>query len=216
MKTILVLFLYLGILVFPGSEGNDIAEAKHRNARFIFGNIFGGNDPPPPSTKAPSLPDSSLIDPESFCQGGCRDGWVSYMGQCFKFVQEQMTWEKAERTCQSLAAGGHLTSISSPEHNEFLVNLATYQGQRTAQFWTGGSHQKGGSLRWTDGSMANFIQRPLSTFLHLLGESVNSFLNLRVCLKLNIEIGGQGDWNGSDCKKKLPFVCSYRPNLTPP
>ncbi|KAJ6661693.1 hypothetical protein lerEdw1_013215, partial [Lerista edwardsae] len=96
MKPILVLLLYLGILVLPGSEGNDIAEAKRRSARFIFGNVFGGNDRPPPSPKEPALPDSSLIEPESFCQGGCREGWVSYMGQCYRFVQEQMTWEAAE------------------------------------------------------------------------------------------------------------------------
>ncbi|KAH0624433.1 hypothetical protein JD844_031861 [Phrynosoma platyrhinos] len=119
-------------------------------------------------------------------------------------------------TCQSQATGGHLTSISSAEHNEFLVNLATYQGQRTAQFWTGGSHRRGSSLKWTDGSVANFIQRPLSSLLHVIGKTINTILNIRICLKLNINIGGGGNWDGSDCKKKLPFICSYRPNLTPP
>ncbi|XP_053166914.1 snaclec bitiscetin subunit beta-like [Hemicordylus capensis] len=216
MKSLLVLLMYLGILILPGSEGNDFPEAKKRDVRFLFGNIFGGNNQPPLNTKAPDLPDSSLIDAESFCQDGCQDGWVSYMGQCYMFVQKQMSWAEAESTCQSVVTSGHLTSISSAEHNEFLVNLATYQGQKTAQFWTGGSHQGGSSLSWTDGSVTNFIQRPLSSILHVVGETINSILNLRICLKLNINIGGQGHWDGSDCKKKLPFICSYKPNLTPP
>ncbi|XP_061485333.1 snaclec coagulation factor IX-binding protein subunit A-like [Rhineura floridana] len=216
MKSCIFLMVYLGALVLPASEGNELPEAKYRDRRFLLGNIFGGNNPPPSNTEAPILPDSSLIDPESFCEGGCHDGWMSYMDQCYMFVQKPMSWEEAERSCQSQATGGHLTSISSAEHNEFLVNLATYQGQRTAQFWTGGRHQKGSSLEWVDGSGANFIQRPLSSLLHTLGETINSILNIRICLKLNINIGGQGNWDGSDCQKKLPFICSYKPNLTPP
>ncbi|XP_042315456.1 snaclec bitiscetin subunit beta-like [Sceloporus undulatus] len=219
MKPHIVLLLCLGTLALPVSEGNELPETKNRERRFLLGKIFGGNNPPPPppvNIEPPVFPGSSLVDAESFCQGGCRDGWISYMGQCYIFVQNPMTWEQAEWTCQSQATGGHLTSISSAEHNEFLVNLASYQGQRTAQFWTGGSHRRGSSLRWTDGSVANFIQRPLSSLLHVVGETINTILNIRICLKLNINIGGRGNWDGSDCKKKLPFICSYRPNLTPP
>ncbi|XP_020659898.1 snaclec bitiscetin subunit beta [Pogona vitticeps] len=217
MKPHTVLLLYLGTLVLPISEGNELPENKFRERRFLFGNIFGGdNDPSRVTDKVPVLDDSSLIDSESFCQGGCRDGWISYKGQCYMYVLDQMTWEEAERSCQSYAIGGHLTSISSAEHNDFLVNLATHHGERTAQFWTGGSHRRGSSLRWTDGSVANFIQRPLSSLLHVVGETINSILNIRICLKLNLSLGGQGNWDGSDCRKKLPFVCSYKPDLTPP
>ncbi|KAJ7324538.1 hypothetical protein JRQ81_017558 [Phrynocephalus forsythii] len=198
-------------------SGKELPENKSRERRFLFGNIFGEkNNPSRVTNKVPVFDDSSLADPKFFCQGPCRDGWINYNGQCYLYVPDQRTWEEAEGICQRQAIGGHLTSISSPEHNDFLVNLATYHGQKTAQFWTGGSHRKGSSLRWTDGSVANFIQRPVSSLLHAVGETINSILNIRICLKLNISIGGQGNWDGSDCRKKLPFICSYKPDLTPP
>ncbi|XP_060091052.1 snaclec bitiscetin subunit beta-like [Heteronotia binoei] len=206
MKPLLLFFL--GALLLPGLQGS-----SQRKVRFLFGNIFGNNNPPPVATEAPpALPE----EPASFCQGGCRDGWFSYMGQCYLFVQDPKTWEGAERVCQSLVSGGHLTSIASADHNDFLVSLAASTGHQTAQFWTGGSHRKGSSLQWTDGSVANFIQRPLSSILQAVGDTINTLLNIRICLKLNINLGGQGNWDGSDCRKKLPFVCSYKPSLLPP
>ncbi|XP_033009927.1 snaclec bitiscetin subunit beta-like [Lacerta agilis] len=214
MKPHSVLMLYLGVLLLPVSEGNGLPEVKSRDRRFLLGNIFDWNNPPSRDNEVPASHDSSVVEPELFCQGGCLDGWMSYLDQCYMFVQKRETWEEAERTCQRKVTGGHLTSVSSAEHNDFLVSLATYHGQQTAQFWTGGSHRKGSSLEWTDGSGANFLQRPLSSILHVFGEAINSFLHSRICLKINL--GGQGNWDGSDCKKKLPFVCSYKPNLTPP
>ncbi|XP_054830239.1 snaclec bothrojaracin subunit alpha-like [Eublepharis macularius] len=207
----LLLFFFLAAVLLPRLGG-----ANQRKARFLFGNLFGNNSPPPATTQAPPQPAFPPVQLASFCQGGCRDGWFSYMGQCYMYVPDQMSWERAERACQGAANGGHLTSISSADHNNFLVSLATYQGHRTAQFWTGGSHQKGSSLRWTDGSGANFIQRPLHSLLNMVGNTINSLLNLRICLKLNINVGGQGNWDGSACDKKLPFICSYKPNLLPP
>nr|XP_056718046.1 snaclec coagulation factor IX-binding protein subunit A-like [Euleptes europaea] len=206
-----LLLFVLGALLLPELEGT-----KQREVRFLLGNIFGNNNPPPAATQAPPQPDIPPAEPASLCQGGCRDGWFSYMGQCYKYVQDPLTWEGAERACQRAANGGHLTSITSAEHNDFLVDLATYSGHRTAQFWTGGSHQKGSSLKWTDGSTTSFMQRPLSALLSLVGNTINSLLNIRICLKLNINLGGQGNWDGSDCSKKMPFVCSYTPNLLPP
>ncbi|XP_048348441.1 snaclec bitiscetin subunit beta-like [Sphaerodactylus townsendi] len=202
-----LLLFALGVLLLPELEG-----AKQRKVRFLLGNLFGNNNPPPATTQAPPRPATPPAEPASFCQGGCQDGWYSYTGQCYTFVQEPMTWEGAERACQRAVGGGHLTSIVSAEHNEFLVSLATYAGHRTAQFWTGGSHQKGSPLKWTDGSTASFIPGALN----LIGNTINNLLNLRICLKLNINIGGGGNWDGSDCSKRLPFVCSYTPNLLPP
>ena len=78
-------------------SGNELPENKFRERRFLFGNIFGGdNDPSRVTDKVTVLDDSSLIDSESFCQGGCRDGWISYKGQCYMYVLDQMTWEEAE------------------------------------------------------------------------------------------------------------------------
>ncbi|XP_077200172.1 snaclec bitiscetin subunit beta-like [Paroedura picta] len=205
MKPLLIFFL--GAMVLPGPTG-----ANQRQVRFLFGSLLGKDNPPAATQAPPSLPE----EPASFCQGGCRDGWFSYRDQCYLYVQDAMTWEGAERACQRTVNGGHLTSIGSAEQNDFLVSLATHAGHRTAQFWTGGSHRKGSNLQWTDGSTANFLQRPLQSLLSVVGNTINSLLSIRICLKLNLSLTGQGNWDGSDCSKKLPFVCSYKPNLLPP
>uniref|UniRef100_A0A0B8RSX0 C-type lectin 1 n=1 Tax=Philothamnus irregularis TaxID=1899461 RepID=A0A0B8RSX0_9SAUR len=159
---------------------------------------------------------SALENQNSFCQGGCRDGWMSYMDHCYMYVQEQQSWPEAERTCQRFVPGGHLTSISSAEHNDYLVKLAAYLAQKPILFWIGGNHQKGGSLRWTDGTKTNFIQRPLSSLLHVVGGTIQHILNLNVRVCLQINLGGYGRWDGAKCQKRLPFICSYKPDLTPP
>ncbi|CAM2096169.1 unnamed protein product [Caretta caretta] len=185
MKSLPFLFLILGVLVLPGLEGDENPGVKRRDVRFLD-SIFGGSHSSPKDIQVPAQADSSLLESELFCQGPCQDGWVSNMGQCYKFVQEQNTWADAESVCQRIAEGGHLTSISSAAQNDFLVNLASYADKRTTQFWTGGSHQKGTSLRWTDGSLPNFIQRPLSSIFNAIGGIFNHIFNVRICLTLNL------------------------------
>nr|XP_014429681.1 snaclec bitiscetin subunit beta-like [Pelodiscus sinensis] len=194
-------------------EGDENPDAKRRDVRFLD-SMFTGSRPSADNSQVPAQSDFSLAESELFCQGPCQEGWFSYMGQCYKFVQEQKTWAEAESVCQIIAKGGHLTSISSAAHNDFLVNLASYADKRTTQFWSGGSHQKGASLTWTDGSMPNFIQRPLSSILNAIGGVFNSIFKVKICLTLNL--GAQGKWDGCDCNKKLSFICSYKPNVTPP
>ncbi|XP_067418870.1 snaclec bitiscetin subunit beta-like [Emydura macquarii macquarii] len=212
MKSFPFLFLLLGVLVLPGLEGDENPDAKRRDVRFLE-SIFGNHKPSSENNQVSDQSDSSLVESE-FCQGPCREGWISQMGQCYMFVQEQKTWAEAESVCQSSTLGGHLTSISSADENEFLVNLAGDADKRTIQLWTGGSHQKGGSLKWTDGSLANFMQRPLNLILNTVGGILNTIFNTRICLTLNL--GVQGIWDGCDCNRKLSFICSYKPNLTTP
>ncbi|XP_044857563.1 snaclec bitiscetin subunit beta-like [Mauremys mutica] len=220
MKSLPFLFLLLGVLVLPGLEvgfvfliGEKNPDVKRRYVRFLS-NMLEDSQSSSKNIQVPAQADSSLVESKLFCQGPCRDGWFSNMGQCYKFVQEQNTWAGAESVCQKIAGGGHLTSISNAAQNDFLVNLASYVDKRTTQFWTGGSHQKGSSLSWTDGSQTDFIQRPLSSIFNAIGGLLNSIFNVRICLTLNL--GVQGIWDGCDCNKKLSFICSYKPNLTPP
>ncbi|TFK15952.1 echinoderm microtubule-associated protein-like 5 [Platysternon megacephalum] len=213
MKSLPFLFLLLGVLVLPGLEGDKNPDVKRRDVRSLF-SMLEGSQSSPKNIQVPDQADSSLVESKLYCQGPCRDGWFSNMGQCYKFVQEKNTWAGAESVCQRIAGGGHLTSISNAAQNDFLVNLASYEDKRTTQFWTGGSYQKGTSLSWTDGSLPNFIQRPLSSIFNAIGGIFNSIFNVRICLTLNL--GVQGMWDGCDCNKKLSFICSYKPNLTPP
>ncbi|XP_040400150.1 snaclec agkisacutacin subunit A-like [Cygnus olor] len=146
------------------------------------------------------------------CQNPCQKGWISYKGRCYKLIEERMTWTKAEETCSAERAGSHLTSITSEEENEFLRKLS--QGQKETKLWTGGTYQKGSLLKWSDGSLTTFIQRPLSSIFSSVRRLINSLFNIKLCLSLNI--GGEGEWDGSNCSNKLPFICVYKPNLKHP
>ncbi|KAM9203393.1 dromaiocalcin-1-like [Mergus octosetaceus] len=115
-------------------------------------------------------------------------------------------------TCSIERAGSHLTSITSEEENEFLRRLS--QGQKETQLWTGGTYQKGSLLKWSDGSLTTFIQRPLSSIFSSVRRLINNLFNIKFCLSLSI--GGQGEWDGANCGNKLPFICVYKPNLKQP
>ncbi|XP_070800300.1 snaclec bitiscetin subunit beta-like [Pituophis catenifer annectens] len=204
-RQILLWFLQatLVLLLFEGTRAHGS----------FFLNIGARNNLP---LVKPEVPNSALENQNSFCQGGCRDGWMSYMDHCYMYVQQQRSWAEAERTCQSFVPGGHLTSISSAQHNDFLVELATYLAQKPTLFWIGGKHRKGGSLQWTDGATTNFIQRPLSSLLNFASSTIHRILNLNVYVCLQISLGGHGRWDGANCQTRLPFICSYKPDLTPP
>lgn len=75
--------------------GDENPGVKRRDVRFLD-SIFGGSHSSPKDIQVPAQADSSLLESELFCQGPCQDGWVSNMGQCYKFVQEQNTWADAE------------------------------------------------------------------------------------------------------------------------
>ena len=47
----------------------------------------------------------------------------TFNGSDYDVVDERMTWPDAERFC--FERGGHLTSIASPEENEFLRHFTT-------------------------------------------------------------------------------------------
>ncbi|XP_035171258.1 snaclec bitiscetin subunit beta-like [Oxyura jamaicensis] len=146
------------------------------------------------------------------CQNPCQKGWISYKGRCYKLIQERMTWTKAEETCSTEREGSHLTSITSEEENEFLRKLS--QGQKQIQLWIGGTYQKGSLLKWSDGSLTTFIQRPLSAIFGSVRRLINSLFNIKLCLSLSI--GGRGEWDGSNCSNKLPFICVYKQNVKHP
>ncbi|XP_058040702.1 snaclec bitiscetin subunit beta-like [Ahaetulla prasina] len=216
MKLQILLRFLPAVLVLLLSEGTRAHQAQPLHHGSFFLNIGARNNLPLAKHEVLPVPDSALEDQNSFCQEGCRDGWMSYTDHCYMYVQEPRSWSEAERACQSFVSGGHLTSVSSAEHNDFLVKLATYLARKPVLFWIGGDHRKGGSLRWTDGSRTNFIQRPLSSLLNIVGGTINQILNLNIRVCLQISLIGHGRWDGNNCQRRLPFICSYKPDLTPP
>ncbi|NXL96053.1 PGCA protein, partial [Alectura lathami] len=207
-------FLLFGALVLSSSESADNSTVKHRNARFLF-EVLPRLNPESNEIPNPPLPDLSA---EQTCRSPCQKGWISYKGHCYVFIQKRMTWTEAEKSCGIERVGSHLASITSAEENEFLCKLT--KGQTKTQFWTGGTYQKailfffclqGSLLKWSDGSLITFLQRPLSSIFSAVRGLFNNLFNTKICLAVNI--GGGGEWNGSPCSTKLPFICSYKPDL---
>ncbi|KAM4635958.1 snaclec botrocetin subunit alpha-like [Discoglossus pictus] len=180
------------------------------------GLIFGGRQEPRHGIHLPSIHidagsshehhekpfDQEDLNPDNFCQGPCKDGWIYYLGQCHIYVSQKLNWKDAERHCQSLFGRAHLTSIMNNGHNNFLMAVARSQSSRGDKFWSGGNNERG-SNSWADGSPVNF--------LNFLKSNVRGFLfGGRLCLGINI--GGGDFWNGISCAQKLPFICMYTPS----
>ncbi|XP_074757379.1 snaclec bitiscetin subunit alpha-like [Athene noctua] len=152
-----------------------------------------------PSHNVISNPPHLNSSAKQTCQNLSQKGWVTYKGHCY-LLKRELHGPKAR---------GHITSIASADENEYLCKLA--QGQKETQFWMGENYQKGSSLKWCDGSLTTFIQRPLLSLFRAAGGLVNSLFNIKNCLTVNI--GGRGEWDRSPCSKRLPFICVYTSKL---
>ncbi|KAM9324959.1 struthiocalcin-2-like [Gastrophryne carolinensis] len=149
----------------------------------------------------PKPPVGDDLNPDFFCQGPCKDGWISYLGYCHIYVSQQLTWKDAEGRCQSVFSRAHLTSVLNERHNQFLLALAESQGLREDNFWTGANSEKG-SKNWADGSPLNFLKFP--------GAALNKLFGGKLCLGL--KRGGGNLWSQINCSQKLPFICMYKPS----
>ncbi|KFQ84443.1 hypothetical protein N337_08275, partial [Phoenicopterus ruber ruber] len=178
---------------------------KYCNAR-LLPLIFGRLNPAHSVIANPSHQDPSA---KQTGQNLCQKGWICYKGRCYLLKRVTptvshllcLTSFTVQKTCWTERAGGHLISITSADENEFLCKLA--QGQKETQFWMGGTF-----LKRSDAPLTTFIQRPLLSLFRAVGGLVNSPFNIKICLALS-----RGEWDGSPCSKRLPFICIYKPKL---
>ncbi|XP_075071393.1 struthiocalcin-2-like isoform X2 [Mixophyes fleayi] len=199
MYTLQYLSLTLILLCLPGSLG--LIFGKHDDSRSSEIHLpflhFGGSSHE--NKNKPSVSDD--LNPEYFCQGPCKDGWISHLGYCHKYVSRELSWKDAETHCQSLFTRSHLTSVLSEKHNQFLMALARSQGYLGDKLWTGGSKEKGPNS-WADGSPLNFLKLPKVNLFGIFGGNL--------CISLNL--GGGSFWDELTCAKKIHFICIYKPS----
>lgn len=185
--------LLLSLLLLRGSLG--FIFGKHEDSKSSESHENGHNG----QQSELSVPDD--LNPKFFCQGPCKDGWVSYQGYSHMYVALEKSWKDAENHCQSLFSRAHLTSIVSEGHNRFLMALARSKGYLGDKLWTGGNTEKG-SNAWADGSPFTFLKFPGGILQKLFGANK--------CLGLTF--GGANFWDQLNCVQKLHFICIYQPS----
>ncbi|XP_069485092.1 lectin-like [Ambystoma mexicanum] len=164
----------------------------------LFHHVKGHKHHDSSSEESKEEENNSVNDPyrspfksEFFCQGPCRDGWISYLGQCHLYVSAKKSWMEGEKYCKNMFKRAHLTSILDDEHNAFLMTLAKSIDKNVGSFWTAASDKKGGNL-WIN---------------------LSGFLGITKCKSLGfLGLGLLGDTN---CNIRLPFICMYKPKIYP-
>uniref|UniRef100_A0A194AS88 C-type lectin 2 n=1 Tax=Sistrurus miliarius barbouri TaxID=8759 RepID=A0A194AS88_SISMB len=128
----------------------------------------------------------------------CPSDWSSYRQYCYKFFQQEMTWEAAERFCSEQAEGGHLVSIESDGEAAFVAELVPENIKATKYYvWIGlriqGQEQQC-STKWSDGSSISYE--------NLVKQATKK------CFVLKEEAGVR-KWVNVYCGKKYVFTCKF-------
>ncbi|XP_048882765.1 brevican core protein isoform X4 [Brienomyrus brachyistius] len=121
----------------------------------------------------------------------CDADWQKFQGFCYRHFTDQQAWEEAEQHCR--AHGGHLTSVRTPEEQDFIYNnYRDYQ-------WIGLNDRTiEGDFDWSDGS-------PLLYENWKTGQPDSYFLSGEDCGVMVWQDGGR--WSDVPCNYHLSYIC---------
>nr|XP_009671984.1 PREDICTED: macrophage mannose receptor 1-like [Struthio camelus australis] len=141
---------------------------------------------------------STLILSGDFGPITCPDGWVPYVGHCYKIFREIKVWKEALTSCQK--EDSHLASIHHLEEHSFIVSRLGYKP--TDKLWIGlNDHKIQMYFEWSDGT-------PVTYTKWQLGEPSSTNNRPEDCVLIK---GQDGYWADYVCEKKAGYICKRKP-----
>uniref|UniRef100_T1DE73 Lectin_alpha-CohCI-2 n=1 Tax=Crotalus helleri TaxID=8741 RepID=T1DE73_CROHE len=128
----------------------------------------------------------------------CLSDWSSYREYCYKFFQQEKTWDDAERFCTKQAKGGHLVSFESAGEADFVAQLVPENIKATKySAWIGlrvQDNEQQCNSKWSDGSSVSY----------------DNLMDLYITKCSGLKKGtGLRKWVNVYCEQKYVFMCKY-------
>jgi len=107
------------------------------------------------------------------------DGYSFFNGKCYKFIEEQKSWDDGRKSCQDM--GGELVAVVDSDTKDFVASLA--QGK---SFWTSGIRVDNG-WEWSTGENWSYSNWRTGEPSNTTGEN---------CVMINWNYGDGAERNG--------------------
>ncbi|XP_069764107.1 lectin-like isoform X2 [Narcine bancroftii] len=143
------------------------------------------------------------LEKREIVNGPCDENWFHFppLNSCYRFFCDSRTWWDAEEFCNHRSNYGHLASVNSEDHQEFILDIIYAVNRNMPITWIGLNDRcKEGTFNWIDGSSLDYQN-------WAKGEP-NNLRNEEHCVNMNYF--RDGTWNDEVCDKKFAFVCSYK------
>nr|XP_008122213.1 PREDICTED: regenerating islet-derived protein 4 [Anolis carolinensis] len=137
----------------------------------------------------------------------CPPGAFYYQRMCYEYLNDALSWEDAENSCQN-SRGGHLASIQSLQDEKDISNYirkatqnylvwigfhAELVSSKLKWGWSDGFAYLAGSALWDGRRPSNTDISKLCIALHNVQDSSAS-----------------ARWAQVDCSNRYPYLCKYR------
>ncbi|KAL7976612.1 hypothetical protein Chor_008561 [Crotalus horridus] len=139
-----------------------------------------------------------IIPSDSEIPADCPEGWIFYVGQCYKIRRQTTSWQDASNLCRK--EGGDLASIHNVEEYSFIFSLLGYKP--SDELWIGLNDLKIQMFfEWSDGS-------PVTYTKWLRGQPTHTNNRQEDCVVMK---GKDGYWADEPCDMEYGYICKRKP-----